>query len=65
MRKNSPEKLARLKADYDTCIKALIQSDFNRDGAAKLLNITRKTLYNKFQRFKKAGIHKVTKAEAP
>lgn len=57
MKKRSPEKMAKLKADYDTCIKALIRSDFNREKAAKMLQITRKTLYNKFKRFKEVGLH--------
>jgi two-component system response regulator HydG len=56
-RKTKYQDSAFLKADYDACIKALIQSDFNRDKAAKLLNIDRRTLYNKFQRFKEAGLH--------
>lgn len=53
--------MAKLKADYEKCIQALISADFNREDAAKSLDITRKTLYNKFKRFKEAGLHKTAK----
>jgi DNA-binding NtrC family response regulator len=61
MKKLSPQKMAKLKADYEKCIQALISADFNREDAAKSLDITRKTLYNKFKRFKEAGLHKTSK----
>jgi two-component system, NtrC family, response regulator HydG len=48
-------KLASIDAEYETIVKALRQSNFNKTKAAKLLNIDRKTLYNKmkeYQQFK-------------
>lgn len=57
MRKYKKKHISLLKAEYDRYIKAMIRADFNKTEAAKLLHITRKTLYNKFQKFKEAGIH--------
>lgn len=62
MRKRTPLSMTALKAEYNTYIKALIQADFNRSKAAKLLNINRRTLYNKFQLFKEHGLHNTKKA---
>jgi two-component system response regulator HydG len=41
------------KADYekDRIVKALKQTNFNKSKAAKLLNVTRKTLYNKLNHY--------------
>jgi two-component system response regulator HydG len=61
MRKRNPEKrLAKLKADYEVCVQAMIKSNFNRTKAAKILNIERRTLYNKFKAFEEAGLHVTT-----
>lgn len=59
MRKHKdPEKrLAKLKADYEVCVQAMVKSNFNRTKAAKILNIERRTLYNKFKAFEEAGLH--------
>jgi two-component system response regulator HydG len=57
MRKRKPVDLTALKVEYDNYIQALIQADFNRTRAAKILNIDRRTLYNKFIKFKEAGLH--------
>lgn len=57
MRKRKPVDLTALKVEYDTYIQVLIQADFNRTKAAKILNIDRRTLYNKFLKFKEAGLH--------
>jgi two-component system response regulator HydG len=40
-------KNASIDAEYETIIEALKKSNFNKSKAAKLLNIDRKTLYNK------------------
>lgn len=45
-------KNANLDAEYEVILEALKQSNFNKTKAAKLLNIDRKTLYNKMRQFK-------------
>lgn len=56
-----PEKrLAKLTAEYDICIQAMIKSNFNQTKAARILKITRRTLYNKFKAFEEVGLHKTT-----
>lgn len=45
-------KNANLDAEYEVILEALKQSNFNKSKAAKLLNIDRKTLYNKMKQFK-------------
>jgi two-component system response regulator HydG len=45
-------KSANLDAEYDVILDALKQANFNKSKAAKLLNIDRKTLYNKMKQFK-------------
>lgn len=42
-------KNAALEAEYDTILKVLKEVNFNKTKAAKLLNIDRKTLYNKMK----------------
>ena len=45
-------KSANLDAEYEVILEALKQENFNKSKAAKLLNIDRKTLYNKMKQFK-------------
>jgi two-component system response regulator HydG len=45
-------KSANLDAEYEVILDALKQANFNKSKAAKLLNIDRKTLYNKMRQFK-------------
>ena len=45
-------KNANLDAEYEIILDALKQANFNKSKAAKLLNIDRKTLYNKMRQFK-------------
>lgn len=45
-------KTANLDAEYEVILDALKQANFNKSKAAKLLNIDRKTLYNKMKQFK-------------
>jgi two-component system, NtrC family, response regulator HydG len=45
-------KTANLDAEYEVILDALKQSNFNKSKAAKLLNVDRKTLYNKMKQFK-------------
>lgn len=49
-------KSANLDAEYEVILDALKQSNFNKSKAAKLLNIDRKTLYNKMKQFKEFNI---------
>lgn len=44
-------KNASIDAEYETIIEALKKSNFNKSKAAKLLNIDRKTLYNKMKQY--------------
>ena len=59
---NQEKRREKLKPDFERCVQAMIQADFNRSAAAKILNIERKTLYNKFKAFKKAGLTMTTEA---
>lgn len=49
-------KTANLDAEYEVILDALKQANFNKSKAAKLLNIDRKTLYNKMKQFKEFNI---------
>jgi two-component system response regulator HydG len=49
-------KSANLDAEYEVILDALKQSNFNKSKAAKLLNIDRKTLYNKMRQFKEFNL---------
>ncbi len=43
---------ASLDAEYETIVAALKAANFNKSKAAKILNVDRKTLYNKMRQFK-------------
>jgi two-component system response regulator HydG len=45
-------KTANIDAEYEVILDALKQSNFNKSKAAILLNVDRKTLYNKMRQFK-------------
>jgi two-component system response regulator HydG len=49
-------KTANLDAEYEVILDALKQSNFNKSKAAKMLNIDRKTLYNKMRQFKEFNL---------
>lgn len=49
-------KSANLDAEYDVILDALKQANYNKSKAAKLLNIDRKTLYNKMRQFKEFNL---------
>jgi len=44
-------KVAAREAEYETILKVLKEANFNKSKAAKILNIDRKTLYNKIKDF--------------
>jgi len=49
-------KTANMDAEYEVILDALKQADYNKSKAAKLLNIDRKTLYNKMKQFKEFNL---------
>ncbi len=49
---SSQLKSANLDAEYEVILNALKEVNFNKSKAAKLLNVDRKTLYNKMRQFK-------------
>jgi len=48
---------ASIDAEYEMIIEALKQANFNKSKAAKLLNIDRKTLYNKMKQYQEFNNH--------
>ncbi len=50
-------KAASIDAEYEMKIEALKQANFNKSKAAKLLNIDRKTLYNKMKQYQEFNNH--------
>lgn len=53
---SSQLKNANLDAEYEVILNALKQVNFNKSKAAILLNVDRKTLYNKMRQFKEFNI---------
>jgi len=49
-------KVANIDAEYEVILDALKQSGYNKSKAAKLLDIDRKTLYNKMKQYKDLNI---------
>ena len=49
-------KTANLDAEYGVILDALKQANYNKSKAAKLLNLDRKTLYNKMRQFKEFNL---------
>ncbi|PQJ11453.1 sigma-54-dependent Fis family transcriptional regulator [Flavipsychrobacter stenotrophus] len=49
-------KSANMDAEYEVILNALKQVNFNKSKAAKLLNVDRKTLYNKMKQFKEFNV---------
>ncbi len=49
-------KTANLDAEYEVILDALKQANYNKSKAAKLLNVDRKTLYNKMRQFKEFNL---------
>jgi two-component system response regulator HydG len=49
-------KSANIGTEYEVILEALKQSDYNKSKAAKLLNVDRKTLYNKMRQFKEFNL---------
>lgn len=57
----TPISKATLVAEFETILDALIESDFNKKKAAEILQVDRKTLYNKLGRHKELGTAKLRK----
>lgn len=57
----TPITKATLVAEFETILDALIESDFNKKKAAEILQVDRKTLYNKLGRHKELGTAKLRK----
>ncbi len=49
-------KAANIGTEYEVILKALKESDYNKSKAARLLNVDRKTLYNKMRQFKEFNL---------
>lgn len=50
-------KAVSIDAEYEMIVEALKQANFNKSKAAKLLNIDRKTLYNKMKQYQEFNNH--------
>jgi len=48
----NPLKAASIDGEYETIVMALKKVNYNKSKAAKILNIDRKTLYNKMKQYK-------------
>lgn len=57
-KKTKPLDRAALQAEYDVIVEALKSSNFDKAKAARLLNIDRKTLYNKLHKYKETFLAK-------
>jgi two-component system response regulator HydG len=44
-------KTASIDAEYEMIVQALKKANYNKSKAAKLLNVDRKTLYNKMKQY--------------
>ena len=51
-RKDLAENFSKSDYEKDQILKALKKTNFNKSQAAKLLQVTRKTLYNKINHYK-------------
>ncbi len=43
---------ASIDAEYEMIVEALRKANYNKSKAAKILNVDRKTLYNKMKQYK-------------
>ncbi len=57
----TPISKATLVAEFETILDALIESDFNKKKAAEILQVDRKTLYNKLGKHRELGTAKLRK----
>ena len=57
----TPISKATLVAEYEAILDALIEANFNKKKAAKILQVDRKTLYNKLDKHRELGTAKLRK----
>jgi len=62
VKKDIPLKDTAAKAEYDAILQILQEVNFNKSKAAELLNIDRKTLYNKIRNFEANMVQQTTPA---
>lgn len=57
----TPITKATIVAEFEAILDALIEADFNKSKAAEILQVDRKTLYNKLDKHKELGTAKLRK----
>ncbi len=57
----TPISKATIVAEFEAILDALIEADFNKKKAAEILQVDRKTLYNKLGKHKELGTAKLRK----
>lgn len=57
----TPISKATIVAEFETILDALIEADFNKKKAAEILQVDRKTLYNKLGKHRELGTAKLRK----
>lgn len=58
----TPISKATIVAEFEAILEALIEADFNKKKAAEILQVDRKTLYNKLSKHKELGTAKLRKS---
>jgi len=60
----TPITKATIVAEFEAILDALIEADFNKSKAAEILQVDRKTLYNKLDKHKELGTAKLRKTQS-
>lgn len=58
----TPITKATILAEFEAIVDALIEADFSKKKAAEILQVDRKTLYNKLAKHKELGTAKLRKS---